>query len=221
MRFTKIIEYLDKMTDGNGLVCAAAILGGVLLLLAVVVACLCKKEKVYVCVAFPLVVGIECVMFATDTALKTGMLFRTIAWLSVGVCWLFTTLTIFFSRRALRKKKSLMVSAKASALLPEKDNSYVRARLHTALRGDDISAEERKYVPYENRGAVRLGYVRRLLASMQDAPLLPAERLELESLSREFENYALSEKWNATQLRAVNELFARLLKLAAKYSVED
>ncbi len=220
MWFVKMIEKLDKVTAGNGMLAFSAILAVILLLIAVTVACLCKRERLYVCVAFLLVGGIEYVMFITDTTLKTGMLFRAITWLTVGVFWLFTVLTVFLSRRALQRKKTLLVSAKANALLPEKDNTYVRARLHTALRDDEISAE-RKRVPYENRSAVRLGYVRRLLAGMQDAPLSPAERLEVDTLSREFENYALCEKWSAVQLRAVNELFARLLKLAAKYAVEE
>ena len=106
--------------------------------------------------------------------------------------------------------------------MPERDNTYVRARLHTALRVEEDGAVSnvRKSVPYENRGAVRLGYARRLLAGVQDAPLTPAERLETDTLARAFAEYSVCEKWDTEQLRAVNELFARLLKLAAKYSVE-
>lgn len=221
MRFMEMIAKLDEVTDGNGLLSFVAILCGFLLLLSVTVACLCKKESVYVATAFLSIAAMEYAIYVTETPLETVVQVWGITWVAVGGGWIFTLLTIFFLNRALHKKKRLIVSAKVNALLPERDNSYVRARLNTALRTEEISAEQRKRVPYENRGTVRLGYVRRLLASIQDAPLPPAERLEVETLSQEVENYARCEKWNATQLRAVNELFARLLKLAAKYSVEE
>lgn len=223
MWYEKALERLDGASGGNGILLSAAIIGGVLLLVAVTVACLCKNGGVYAACAAVLVGGLEWVIFVTETAARAATFFRAIAWLAVGAAGLLTVAVIALARRRARRKRWLSATAKGSTdLLPEKDNSYVRARLQTALCADGKGGalQERKSVPYENRGAVRLGYARRLLAGVQDAPLTQAERLETETLARELADYAVCEKWDSEQVRAVNDLFARLLKLGAKYSVE-
>lgn len=221
MWFSNVVDWLDNATKGNGILLAAAILGGVLLLVAVLIACLCKKQAVYTGVALLLVGGLEWVIFAADTQARAAAFFRAVAWLTVGALWLLTAAIVALAERLARRKRRLILNAKNNSdLLPEKGNSYVRARLHTALRAEKEADNVRKSVPYENRGSVRLGHARRLLAGVQDAPLSQAERLETERMARSFAEYALCESWSAEQLRAVNELFARLLKLAAKYSVE-
>ena len=224
MWIANIIERLDLATGGNGLLCAGGILGGFLLLIIAVIACLCKSRGVYMAFSAMLIGGIEMVAFATDSAWQVAVFFRAIAWFAVGVVGVLVIGIIAFLRRLAYRKNRLIVNGnKGDGLLPERDNSYVRARLHTALRADNDGAisNVRKSVPYENRGAVRLGYARRLLAGVQDAPLSPAERLEVDTLSRSFAEYAVCERWDNEQLRAVNELFARLLKLSAKYCVDE
>lgn len=221
MWFSNVVDWLDNATKGNGILLAAAILGGVLLLVAVLVSCLCKKQAVYTGVGLLLVGGLEWVIFAADTQARAAAFFRAVAWLTVGALWLLTAAIVALAERLARRKRRLILNAKNNSdLLPEKGNSYVRARLHTALHAEKETEPVRKAVPYENRGSVRLGHARRLLAGVQDAPLSQAERLETERMARSFTEYALCESWSAEQLRAVNELFARLLKLAAKYSVE-
>ena len=223
MWFSNMLERLDAWTDGNGILFAAAIIGGVLLLVAVLAAYLCKNGGVYAGCAAAIIGGLEWVIFATETAVRAAAFFRAVAWLAVGALGLLTLSILALARRLARRNRGLITAAtKRGDLLPERDNTYVRARLHTALRVEEDGAVSnvRKSVPYENRGAVRLGYARRLLAGVQDAPLTPAERLETDTLARAFAEYSVCEKWDTEQLRAVNELFARLLKLAAKYSVE-
>lgn len=223
MWYEQVVEWLDGTSGGNGILLLAAIVGGVLLFVAAIVACLCKNGGVYAACAAVLVGGVEWVIFMTETAVRAAAFFRAIAWLTVGAAGLVTVAVIALARRFARRKRWAIAAAKGSAdVLPERDNSYVRARLQTALHADGQgeTLRERKSVPYENRGAVRLGYARRLLAGVQDAPLTQAERLETESLARTLADYATFEKWDSEQVRAVNDLFARLLKLAAKYSVE-
>ena len=227
MWFCNVIESLDLATGGNGLLCGAVILGGIFLLIIAVVACLYKSKGVYMVFSAVLIGGMEMVAFATDSAWQAVVFFRAIAWLAVGVVGAFVIgIIAFLRRRAYRKSRLIVNGNKGDGLLPERDNSYVRARLHTALRAETtqekgVLSSQRKSVPYENRGAVRLGYARRLLAGVQDAPLSPAERLEVDTLSRSFAEYAVCERWDNEQLRAVNELFARLLKLSAKYGVDE
>ena len=224
MWFSEIINRLDQLTDGNGILCVVTLVCGVLLLVALLVACLCKSQSLYAGMALLLVGVIEGGIFVTDTAVRAAAFFRSLTWIIVGALWLLSALIITLARRVVRRKKRLILNGKRNFdLLPEKDNSYVRDRLHTALRVDDSGEflRERKSVPYENRGLVRLGYARKLLAQVQDAHLSPAERLETEMLAQSFIDYASYKRWDAEQLRAVNELFSRLLKLAAKYSVGE
>ena len=224
MWIANIIKRLGFATDGNGALCCAAIVGGILLLIVAVIACCCKSNGLYVAFSATLVGGIEMVAFAIESAWQEAVFFRAIAWISVGVVGLIVIGIIALLRRFARRKNRLIVNGnKDGGLLPEKDNSYVRARLHTALRAEETDAFSivRKSVPYENRGMVRLGYAWRLLAGVQDAPLSPAERLEVDALARSFAEYAVCERWDNEQLRAVNELFARLLKLSAKYGVDE
>ena len=98
--------------------------------------------------------------------------------------------------------------------LPDRDNSYVRARLSTALRGDMGAEEER------TEYTVCLSYARELLAKLKAAPLTQAERLETDGLEGVFSLYFHKSKWSANDLRAVNGACARLIKLSAKYAVE-
>ena len=98
--------------------------------------------------------------------------------------------------------------------LPDRENSYVRARLSTALRGDMGAEEER------TEYTVCLSYARELLAKLKAAPLTQAERLETDGLEGIFSLYFHKSKWSANDLRAVNGACARLIKLSAKYAVE-
>ena len=224
MWIENIIERLDVLTGGNGWLCGVAILDGFLLPGVAVIACFCKSEALYAALSAVLMAGIEMVAFVSDSTWQAAAFIRAIAWLVVGVVGLLVVGIVALLRRFARRKARLILNEnKGGGRLPERDNSYVRARLYTALRGEekDGISITRKSVPYENRGMVRLGYARRLLAGVQDAPLSPAERLEVEILARSFAEYALCERWDCEQLRSVNELFARLLKLSAKYGVEE
>lgn len=220
MQILGMYDRLDRWTEGNGILFVALCVGVCLLLVALVVACLCKNEWAFFGSATIVVGGVEWVLYYADTGVRAAAFFRATTWLAMGTCCLLTVVSVALLRRKAQRKKRLIIKAKGGEGLPERDNAYVRARLHTALRADG-AVDERKRVPYENRGSVRLGYARKLIAGVQDAPLSPAERLETETLAQEFARYSVREKWTAEELRAVNELFARLLKLAAKYSVNE
>ena len=96
--------------------------------------------------------------------------------------------------------------------LPERENSYVRARLSTALKENK---EEGKH-----RDEVKIAYVRKLLARVKEVGLSPAERIQAEEISRLLAVYLVKDEWTTEELRAVNELFSSVLKLAGKYAVE-
>lgn len=98
--------------------------------------------------------------------------------------------------------------------LPDRDNEYIRSRLSTVLHTDAAENSGENY-----QETVRLGYARKLLAKVKEAPLSLAERLETEEIGRVFALYLTKSEWKANEYRTVNELFSVLLKLSAKYCV--
>lgn len=113
--------------------------------------------------------------------------------------------------KGLQRRKFLR-ARQVEYTLPDKENSYVRARLSTALRCDGAAEEEREEY------FVCLSYARELLAKLKGAPLSQAERLELEGLEGVFAVYFHKPKWSANDLLTVNGACARLIKLSAKYA---
>ncbi len=109
-----------------------------------------------------------------------------------------------------RKRRRAEIARKLCYTLPDRENEYIRQRLNTALNADMGGSEE---------DAVDLAYARELLYKLKGAALTQSERLQLEETEREFALYLTKEKWSATELRAVNELCASILKLSAKYAV--
>lgn len=112
-------------------------------------------------------------------------------------------------------RRSRYYTRRVEFTLPERENSYVRARLHTALRTDGLQNTQEAREEF----TVCLGYARELLAKVKGAPLSQAERLELEELEKLFALYFCKPKWTAYELRTVNDGCSRLLKLSAKYAV--
>ena len=97
--------------------------------------------------------------------------------------------------------------------LPQRDNSFIRARLHTALQ-PDVTSPAAEFSPN-----FRLEHARQLLCKIKNSPLSPAERLQLADTEKLFYAYWKKESWTAEDVRLINEIFSYLLKLSAKYSV--
>ncbi len=102
--------------------------------------------------------------------------------------------------------------------LPDRENSFVRDR----LKGDLQSAEEAKKqaaaVPIKDLD-LRLDYTRKTLTKLKASPLTPADRLEVNRISKTVTFYALKNALSPVETRALNDCFSRLLKLCAKYAV--
>jgi hypothetical protein len=65
----------------------------------------------------------------------------------------------------------------------------------------------------------KLGYARKMLAKIKEAPLSPVERIDVEEIARLVALYGRKEKWSAADVKSVSEIFSRLLKLSAKYDI--
>ena len=114
-------------------------------------------------------------------------------------------------RRRLGRKEE---KRRLQFTLPDRDNSYLRSRLQTAL----CAGKEEACLEQRSNFA-KLGYAKRMLANLKTAPLSAVERMDVEEMAGLLSAYDRKEKWTASDMKAISETFARLLKLAAKYDV--
>ena len=110
-----------------------------------------------------------------------------------------------------RKQRRLEQVRTLSYVLPNRDNSYVRTRLQTALNQPTDDGESKR--------DFYLGHARDLLAKVQSAPLSTAEQLEAEEIAKLLGLYMKKDGWTASDRQTANDLFSRVLKLSAKYAV--
>ncbi len=131
----------------------------------------------------------------------------------VGFLLLFAWLGLR-SARIRRRQERAEALRKTKFTLPDRDNAYLRARLNTVLQekkdGDGIPRA---------RADVRPDYAKRLLEGLKNTPISAVERLETEELGGALALYFKKEKLTEGDLSAVNEAFARLIKLSAKYEI--
>ena len=146
-----------------------------------------------------------------------GLIFQSAFWVGIigGVIVIFTLLFfgLFYAKARAKKrekKRTKKETRQVEYSLPDRRNSYVRARLNTALKTENEEEESR---------AVELAYARELLCRLKNAPLATAERLEIEEMGRALAVYGEKKTWSAYDLRAVNDCLGRLLRLSAKYTV--
>ncbi len=117
-------------------------------------------------------------------------------------------------RRKERRRRRLQAARKLEFTLPDERNEYVRSRLRTTLRAETPP----KTVDKDSAG-VRLRYAKKMLSLLKESPLSPVERLDVEEMDGVVALYKGRERWSSEDMKAVNEVFARLLKLSAKYEI--
>lgn len=160
-------------------------------------------------VAYAFIIGAE----EGETATSLG-----VSALLVGFGLSYSATLIAFNIRSKVLKRRIQreeMLRKLKFTLPDKDNSYVKNRLNTVLQSESKIEPE----PDGEKKTFRLEHARQLLAKIKEAPLTRAERLEMEELSKLFNAYLKKYKWTSEDVRLLNEMFAYLLKLSAKYSV--
>ena len=146
---------------------------------------------------------------------------RELVWLAAsvlavfgGMVYMLLFCTLALRRATLqRRQRRAEIARRVQYTLPQRENTYIRTRLNTALHFSDTGEEEKIQT------SVRLGYARILLTKVQAAPLTVAERLQVEEMGKIFTLYKGKEEWTVKEVNGVNNLCARLLKLSAKYVV--
>lgn len=218
-----IVEFFTYLFEGDVAYRAytvACIIGAGCFLIAGVIAYFSERADVYVALAFAIVGGVS-IATVSFSGTVTAMGTICVAGLAVvgGALYLvLAAVLVSKEKRRQRKRDRAEVERKLQFLLPQKDNSFVRARLHTALNAD--MGASNSAIPEEDSGEkLRLEYAKKLLAKVWEAPLSTAERLTVEDMEKDFSAYMRKEKWTARDARKINELLSILLKLSAKYSV--
>ena len=102
--------------------------------------------------------------------------------------------------------------------LPEGENSYLRSRLHTVLRDEEMGSEGLTGgVPVED--SLRLTHAKALLCKLRESALSPADRLQTEELSKTLGLYVEKNRYQTNDIRLLNDTLSALLKLSAKYGI--
>ncbi len=121
--------------------------------------------------------------------------------------WLFS----LRARARAKKRARIQAARRLEYTLPDERNEYVRERLQTTLSTDEHKEETGAFV--------RVRYARRMLVLLKGSPLSPVERLDVEEMEKALALYDEDKRWSGEEMKAINEIFARLLKLSAKYEI--
>lgn len=114
-----------------------------------------------------------------------------------------------------RREQRLKRERQLQFTLPEKDNSFIRARLNSFLKSE--TENEKTQEPHAID--FRLAYAKQLLVKLKEQKLSTADSLKREEFSALIGAYANKLQCTASDLRTLNDALAGLLKLSAKYAV--
>ena len=141
---------------------------------------------------------------------KSALLFFGVSGM---MCISVVALVVLLVLSIKRKKRRFSLERNIEFTLPDRENTYVRARLATVLNPNMANEEKEEELP------ITFEHAKALLNKIWFAPLSQAERLEMQSLENSLKKYAEQTRFNAKEVRNVNDVFLRLLKLSAKYNV--
>ena len=115
-------------------------------------------------------------------------------------------------RVAKRKAERREVERKLKFTLPERENTFVQARVSTALNG------EMQTVQTQTSEAIPLAHAFELLTALREKKLSTADGLTCAELASFLSLYKEKARWTNEESQDVNVALARVLKLTAKYS---
>ena len=129
-----------------------------------------------------------------------------------GFFWLFIfyLCSIIFRRRKRRGN----ANREMKFTLPDRENTFIRSRLSTVLNREFCEAERQ-----EEKLAIEFTQALKTLDKISVAPLSTAEKIEVGRMQDELRAFEEKEAFSAKEVSSINEKFARLLKLSAKYGV--
>ena len=129
-----------------------------------------------------------------------------------GFFWLF--IFYLFSRISRRRKRRKSANREVEFTLPDRENTFVRSRLSTVLNREFCEAERQ-----EEKLAIEFSQALKLLDKISIAPLSAAEKIEVGQMQSDLRAFEEKQTFSVKEVSSINEKFARLLKLSAKYGV--
>ena len=121
-------------------------------------------------------------------------------------------------RREARIERYRKADRAVQFTLPDKENSFVRERLKGALKSEDEQKGQESFTQLKDMD-IRLDYTRKTITKLKASSLTPADRLEVNRISKTVTFFALKNALSPSETRSLNDCFSRLLKLCAKYAV--
>lgn len=203
------MQYINELQQVSMLL---LVIGG-LLFIAAIISLIMRSPSVYA--ALSAILG--GVLFG-GLLYEKVQLITVCAAVSVFAIFCGTTYLLFFCllalqrMRAERKRRRAEIARRLQYTLPDRENTYVRTRLNTAL----TACQDEETV---QALSVKLGYARELLGKVQASPLSVGERLQTEEMGKLLTLYKGKDSWTVKEMNGLNEICAFLLKLSAKYSV--
>lgn len=156
-------------------------------------------------------------------SLRFNFSYNQLAWVCCFLlvyCLILSSVVLFLclkKRKEVRQKKWKTAQREFEFALPDKDNSFVRERLTGPLKADGENKEQGVVLLKDMD--LKLDYTRKTLAKLKALSLTPADRLEVNRISKTVTFFALKNALSPTETRSLNDCFSRLLKLSAKYAV--
>lgn len=144
-------------------------------------------------------------------------------WFTVAVCcsvfFVLSALSLWIYRRIKKRAEHRRLACAelertAVFTLPEKENSFIRERLNTALNSDGKTLSHKLM-----EEGFRADYARELIGKLKRAPLSVAERIEVDNVSAFLTECAFKNELGWEEIACLNERLCSALKLAAKYAV--
>ena len=195
-----------------------AVAAGLIALAAVVGYCL-KNTGAFAALS-AVIGGVARVLIGGVAAERAAFAVAAFLLVYSGVLYLLLFAILVVRRSILeQKRRRAEIARRLCYTLPDRENTYIRSRLNTALQlpkealNADMGALDALEEP------VKLEHARLLLSKVKEASLSQAERLQTEEMGKALSLYLQKDAWSIEDLRAVNELCASLLKLSAKYAV--
>ena len=129
-----------------------------------------------------------------------------------GFFWLF--IFYLFSLISRRRKRRKSANREVEFTLPDRENTFVRSRLSTVLNREFCVAERQ-----EEKLAIEFSQALKMLDKIWVAPLSTAEKIEVGQMQSDLRAFEEKQTFTVKEVSSINEKFARLLKLSAKYGV--
>lgn len=133
-----------------------------------------------------------------------------ISYVALGVIWT-------KNKKRAKAKRWKDTEKEYRFTLPQQDNTFIRERLNGALKQDEKTRPQDAVLLKDMD--LRLDYTRKTIAKLKASALSPADRLEVNRISKTVTFFALKNALSPVETRSLNDCFARLLKLSAKYAV--